>query len=113
MDLPTSPSAALPQRPCGRVVGEEDYGAAAVTSPPSVPTPSLPQQSEPGASPLEEQWGIKKIVGRRRVGKGVEYKVRWDDTWLPTSELGNAQRLLQEFEAQRRAQRGLKPHRAT
>lgn len=29
----------------------------------------------------------------------MNYKERWRNTWLPGSKLGNAQRLLQEFEA--------------
>jgi len=34
--------------------------------------------------------------------------VRWKNTWLPKGELGNAQKLLREFEAKGRAQRGCK-----
>ena len=37
--------------------------------------------------------------------KDYEYKVRWVDTWLPRSELGNAQQLLRLSQAQRRARR--------
>jgi len=100
IDRPISPSAALPQYPCGRVVSEDDHRAAAVASPPSAITPPLPRQSEARTPALEQdEWEFRKIVGKRRVGKGYEYKVRWKDTWLPTSELGNAQRLLREFEA--------------
>ncbi|KAL8698006.1 MAG: hypothetical protein Q9201_006807 [Fulgogasparrea decipioides] len=54
----------------------------------------------------EQGWEIIKIVSKRRVGKGFEYKVRWTDTWLPKSALGKAQRLLQEFEARSQPQRG-------
>ncbi len=107
LDRPTSPDVALPQHSDGRVVYEDENGAAAVASPPGASTPLLRQQSEAGSSVLEEgEWEIRKIVGKRRAGKGYEYRVRWKDIWLPRSELGNAKRLLQEFEARRRAQRG-------
>ena len=49
-----------------------------------------------------EEWEIAKIVGKRRMGNGAEYKVRWKDTWLPECELGKARRLLRKFEKKRR-----------
>ena len=48
-----------------------------------------------------EEWEIEKIVGKRRTRRGCEYKVRWQDTWLPESELGYAQGLLQQFDEER------------
>ncbi len=109
IDRPTSLSAALPQHPRGRVIGEDDHGVAAVASPPSAITPPLSPQSHAQNAALEEQeWEITKIVGKRRAGKGCEYKVRWRSTWLLRSELGNAQRLLREFEGKRSAPRGCK-----
>ena len=45
------------------------------------------------------EWPISKIIGKRRKGRGIQYRIRWTDTWLPASELNNAKRLLQEFEA--------------
>lgn len=62
---------------------------------------------------LHLKWEIRKVVGKKRAGKGFEYRVRWKDTWLHRSELGNAQRLLQEYEAGRKAHRGPKPCKAT
>ncbi len=41
----------------------------------------------------EEEWEIRRIVGKRRGGKGYDYKVCWKDTWLRDCELGNAQEL--------------------
>jgi len=79
IDRPTSQNTVLPQRPCGRVVSEEDHGAAAVAGPPSAITPPLSQQSQaPNASLEEQEWEIKKIIGKRRVEKGYEYMVRWN-----------------------------------
>lgn len=107
LDRPTSPSAALPQHPCRRVVGEDEHGAAAVASPPSAITqPPSPQSKAQNTAFEEQDWDITKIVGKRRAGKDCEYKVRWSSTWLPRTQLGNAQLLLQEFEAGRRSQRG-------
>ena len=112
-DRPTSPSAALPQRPCGRVIGEEDHGGAAAASPPRPITPPLSQQSpgqEGSALDKEEdhddEWKILRIIGKRRTSKGNEYRVRWKSTWKPETELGNAQRLVQEFKARLAKHRG-------
>lgn len=52
-----------------------------------------------------QDWEVTKIVGKRRAGKGFEYKVKWKDTWLPKSEPRKARRLLLEFEARGRLQR--------
>ncbi len=102
IDRPTSPSTALPQHPGGRVVGEDDHRAAAAASPPNAITPPLPQQSQgQGGSVSDKEdgkWEIVRIVTKRRRRGGDEYKVRWKSTWLPESELGNAQRLVREFE---------------
>ncbi len=105
LDPPASPDGALPQNLYRRVVGEVDHGAETVASPPSANAPWLHQQSESGASPIEqEEWEVKRIVDRRRMGKGFQYRVRWKDTWMAGNELVNAKRLLQEYEARRRAQ---------
>ena len=56
----------------------------------------------------ELEWEIKKIIDRRQTMSGIEYKVRWKNTWLLKGELGNARKLLRAFEAQRRAQHGHK-----
>ena len=101
IDRPSFPSAALPKQPYMEVVSADDCGAAAVAHTDNV-SPSPLSQPSPAPTPAleEEDWEIRKIVGKRRVGKGYEYKVRWKDTWLARSELGNALRLLKEFEAQ-------------
>lgn len=62
----------------------------------ALPAPALSRSSR---NPREE-WQIRKIVSKRRAGKGFEYRLRWKGTWLPRSEVRNARRLLQEFEAQ-------------
>lgn len=94
-----SPDRALPQRPCGEVVREDDHRVTAAASPSASTPPPPPRQSKARTPALEEdEWEIRKIVCKRRVRKGYEYKVRWRDTWLPRSELGKAQRLVREFE---------------
>jgi len=102
-----------------RVVGGDDLGVAAVasspsTSPPSA-SPSAPAQRSEAPTPAleEEEWEIRRIVGKRRAGKDDDYKVRWKDTWMAKCELAIAKRLLQEFEAQHRAQRGDGPRKPT
>ncbi len=79
IDRPTSPSAALPQYPYGRVIGEDDHGAVVVASPPSANIAPLSPHAQDAAL-QEQEWEITDIVGKRRSGKGYEYKVRWRST---------------------------------
>ncbi len=115
IDRPTFRSAALLQQSRMGVVGADDHAVAMVANTPSAsPLPLSPPSPAPApAFALEEEWEIRKIVAKRRVGSGYVYKVRWKDTCLRRSELGNAQGLLQEFEARCRAQPGSKPRKAT
>ena len=46
----------------------------------------------------EEEREVVKTTAKRSTRRGDDYKVRWEGTWKPESELGNAQRLIQEFE---------------
>ena len=46
-----------------------------------------------------QEWEIKKIAGKRRTRRGWEYKVVWANSWVPTSDLKNARRLMREFES--------------
>ncbi len=81
VDRPTSLDVALPQHLDGRVIVEDEHGTAVVANPLSASTPPLSKPS--GAGPLvleEEEWEIRNIVGKRRAGKGYEYRVRWKDT---------------------------------
>ena len=97
-DRPTSPSAALPQRPCGWIIGEEDHGGAAAARPPRPVTPPLSQQSPgKGGSALikeeedhDDEWEVLRIIGKRRTNKGDEYMVRWKSTWNPETIEANA-----------------------
>ena len=71
---------------------------------------SRAQQSKARVPALvQDEWQVRKIVGKRRTGRGCEDKVHWEDTWLPKKELENAQRLLRDFEAR---QRGAEADRA-
>ena len=114
-DHPTSPSAALSRDSDEQVIRGSDHGAAATIYPPHAITATsslLEQPQVQGGSVLdEEEWEIVRIVGKRRRGKGHEYKVCWKKTWLRECELGNAQELLWEFETKRQAQRGGKRER--
>ena len=68
-------------------------------------SPTLEQAWKQGteAQVGEREWGVKKILNKKKTRSGTEYKVRWKDTWL-----GNARKLLCKFEAQGRAQHGHK-----
>ena len=56
------------------------------------------RQGQRTSVPHRKEWEIERIVGKRRTRRGYEYKVRWQDTWLLRSELGNAQGLVQQFD---------------
>ena len=105
------PHVAQPQRHSWRVDREDDQGADPVAGPLSATAPSPPQQNKARTPPLEEEWEVRRIIAKRRVEKGFEYKVRWKDTWMTRSELANAKRLLQEFEAGGQAQERAKKRR--
>lgn len=66
IDRRTSSNTFIPQHSCRRVVGEEDHRAEAAASPPGA-----------RASTRKK---IRKICGKRRAGKGYEYKMRWKST---------------------------------
>jgi hypothetical protein len=104
VDRPTSPGA--------QTVRGGDHGAAVIICPYSVTaaTSLFPErlQGQRDSALDEEEWEIVKIVGKRRTRSGYECNVRWKNTWLPRSELGNAQELLQDFDVRGRAQRGRK-----
>ena len=113
LNQPASAERALPHRPCGEFVREDDHGVTAAASPFTSTPPPPPWQSKARTPALEEdEWEIRKIVCKRRVGKEYEYRVRWRDTWLPRSELGKAQRLVRQFKGRGCVQQRLQKKRA-
>ena len=112
LDRSISPSVALSCDRVKQTIRGGDRGAATTVYPLHAIAiiPRIPKQPEDrGASALdEEEWEIVRIVDKRWTESGYEYKVRWEETWLLESELGNEQELLRYFEAQGRAQRGRK-----
>ena len=110
LDCPTTPSIVLPQDRGEQTAREGDYGAVATVKPSSLtaatpPSPELEGQRDL-AQDEEEDWEIVKIVDKRWTRRGCEYMVRWKNTWMSDSELRNAARLVREFDAQVRGQRG-------
>ena len=78
-----------------RVFRVDDHGADMVANLPRGPTPTSYQQSEALTLAFEhEELEVRSVVGKRRMGQGYDYRVRWKDTWLPKSELGSIRRLL-------------------
>jgi len=109
INRPISPSVALPQDRGTQAVHGGDHGATATVDLLGVTATPLSHeqpQDQGGSALYEEEWEIVRIVGKRRRGKGYEYKVCWKKTWLLERELGNAQELLREFKVERQAQRG-------
>ncbi|KAL9124313.1 MAG: hypothetical protein Q9217_006345 [Psora testacea] len=75
LDQPISCPAPLPHHASRRVVREDDHGPEPVASPPSAVTLPLPQQSEARASLFEEEeWEVRRIVGKRRVGNSLDIR---------------------------------------
>ena len=73
--------------------------------------PFAPEQSQGQGGPAEveaQEWEVARILDKRETRSGTEYMVQWESTWVPRSELGNARRLLREYEAKGRAQHGPK-----
>ena len=102
-DHPNSHSFALFHDQIDHGIPEDNRRAAATIhlSHNTTITSPLPERSQvQGSLVSDEEWEIKRIVDKRQSEKGYEYKVCWKKTWLPESELGNAQELLQEFESQ-------------
>jgi len=54
-----------------------------------------------------------RIVDKRWTRRGCEYKVHWKNTWMFNSELRNATRLVREFDAHVKRQRGGKRGKST
>jgi hypothetical protein len=57
-----------------------------------------PQSAAPVTDP-DHQWGIRKIINRKLVGRERHYRVEWKDTWMPESELAGAKELVDAFMA--------------
>ena len=110
INRPISSSVALYRDQVEQATCGGDGGITTTVYPPhaiTVPPPLAERHQDQGSSALdEEEWEIVRIVGKRRRGRGYEYKVCWKKTWLLERELGNAQELLREFEAKHQAQRG-------
>jgi len=112
VDRLNSPSVALSCDPVERTIcggnGETTPIVHSLSVTAATPPSSKHSQDQGGSALDKEDWEIIKILGQRRTGRCNEYKVRWKSTWLRQSELGNAQRLLEEFEAKGQAQQGRK-----
>ena len=55
-----------------------------------------PQSAAPVTDP-NQQWGIRKIIGQKMIGRERHYRVEWKDTWMPESELAGAKELVDAF----------------
>ncbi len=71
------------------------------------------QSSDDLAEIKKQKWEITKILEKRAIESETKYRVRWKDTWLLSSKLRSAQRLLKKFETKDRAQHERKRDRLT
>jgi hypothetical protein len=58
-----------------------------------------------------QDWEVRKIIGKEDVKGVVHYLVEWCPTLVPENSLGNAKELVDEFEARVRAKREVKNRR--
>ncbi len=93
--------------------GRISANVGSVSATATIPFAPEQHQGQGGPAEIEEQeWEVTKILDKRETRSGTQYRVRWKSTWLPRSELGNAQKLLWEYEAKGRAQHGRKRGRS-
>jgi len=71
------------------------------------------QNSDDSAEIKKQKWKITKIFEKRAIELKTKYRVRWENTWLLSSELRSAQRLLKKFKAKDREQHERKQSRLT
>ena len=71
------------------------------------------QSSDDSAEIEKQKWEITKILEKRAIESETKYRVHWKDTWLLSSELRSAQKLLKKFKAKDRAQHERKRGRST
>ncbi|KAE9373826.1 hypothetical protein N431DRAFT_456560 [Stipitochalara longipes BDJ] len=57
-----------------------------------------PQSAASVADP-DHHWGIRKIIDQKMVGCEKHYRVEWNETWMPESELAEAKELVDAFKA--------------
>jgi hypothetical protein len=43
------------------------------------------------------QWKMREVTGGKMVGDKMYYRVDWEPTWEPESELGEAEELIDEY----------------
>ena len=73
------------------------------TSPQSIAQHSLSNKELPCSQPspkhlcFDDQWEVKRIVGKRRGENGWEYKIVWKSTWHPKTDL-SCSKLIKEFQ---------------
>jgi hypothetical protein len=84
---------------------DNDLASTAETT----PTFEYTRQTEPPLCPqvigADQDWEIRKIVGKEDIDGVLHYLVEWSPTLLPEHALGQAKELVDKFEARLRAQR--------
>ncbi len=71
------------------------------------------QNSDDSAETKKQKWEITKILEKRAIELETKYRICWKDTWLLSSELKSAQRLLKKFETKDQEQHERKWDKST
>ncbi|CAG8978009.1 hypothetical protein HYALB_00000679 [Hymenoscyphus albidus] len=62
-------------------------------------SPTDLEEPQPAASITDptQEWGIHKITGQKMVRGERHFRVEWNETWMPESELAGAEELVEAF----------------
>jgi hypothetical protein len=89
-----------------------NLASTARTTPVAFESASLTEpQLCPEVIDANQDWEVRKIIGREDVDGVLHYLVEWCPTLEPEHSLGHAKELVDKFEARLRAQRGAKSGR--
>jgi hypothetical protein len=88
----------------GSISAEDNLASTARTSPAALDSAPLTEpQLGPEVIDANQEWEVRKVIGREDVDGVLHYLVEWSPTLEPEHSLGQAKELVVEFEAQLRA----------
>jgi hypothetical protein len=109
---PVSDEQRDPSRDEGRTLStfvESTFASTASTTPGTFePAPPPEPQLAAQGIDADEDWEVRRIIGKEDIDGVLHYLVEWSATLVPGHLLGHAKELVDEFEARLQAQRGVK-----
>jgi len=91
----------------------ESIFASTASTTPGAFEPAPPPEPQLAAQVIDanQDWEVRRIIGKEDIDGVLHYLVEWSPTLAPEHLLGHAKELVDEFEARLRAQRGAKNER--